>query len=211
MKKSVFIALFALILQPCFSQGKGNSFLNDLGVFVGPGFSTIMGGESWKGSFGFIVGVDSKLIPLSDNSSVTAGLGVSMQGAAYEESGADMGPGYGDYQLSGNVSLTYLFIPILYHHVFNGGVYAEAGLQPGFLLAAKDKYDSESYDYKDYVKKFDLGIPVGVGYQLNKKLSIGARATFGITNLDDSGSDTADHNFMLVAVLRYAFKLSDDK
>lgn len=206
MKKSVFIALFALILQPCFSQGKSNSFLKDVGVFVGPGFSTIMGGDSWKGSFGFIVGVDSKIIPLSENSSIKAGLGVSLQGAAYEESGADMGPGYGDYQLSGKVSLTYLIVPILFHHDFNGGIFGEIGVQPGFILAAKDKYDSNSDDYKDYVKKFDLGIPLVIGYQLNEKLSLGAKATFGITNLDDTGSDTADHNLMVVALIRYSFR-----
>jgi len=209
MKKLLLILLCVWLGIPCYSQKESKSNFSDLGVFVGPGYSSIMGGDSWKGAFGLIIGVDSKVKLLSEKSSIKVGIGVSLQGAAYDESG-DMGSGYEGYSGKGNVNLSYLFIPLLYHYVFESGLYAETGLQPGVLLSAKDKYDGGSYDYKDAMKKFDLGIPVGVGYRLNKKLSLGARATFGLTNLDDTGSDTADHNFMLVAVLRYSFNSSDN-
>jgi hypothetical protein len=208
MKKLLLVLFGIWILSPSFSQNENRSHAYDLGVFIGPGYSSIMGGDSWKGAFGLIIGVDSKVKALSEKSSIKAGIGVSIQGAAYDE-GVYMVPGYEGYSGKGNVNLSYIFIPLLYHYVFGSGLYAEAGLQPGFLLSAKDKYDGGSYDYKDSMKKFDLGLPVGAGYQLSKKLSIGARATFGLTNLDDTGSDTSDHNFMLVAVLRYAFGSSD--
>jgi hypothetical protein len=222
MKKLVFVFLSALLIHPCFSQvQKGDSILSDLGVFAGPGLSTVMGGESWKGMFGFVVGADTKVYKFNPNSAITAGIGFAFQGAAWEEdysgynfntfSSMEKSGMSTTSSISGKVSLVYLFIPILYHHVFNNNLYAEAGLQPGFLLSAKDKYDGESYDYKDHVKTFDLGIPVGVGYQLNEKLSLGARATFGVLDINKEESDTSDRNFMLVAVVRYTFGKSTVK
>ena len=220
MKRFVFLVLFALIVHPCFSQQNGNSILKDLGVFAGPGFSTILGSESWKGTFGFIVGVDTKIFQINEKSAITAGIGFSLQGAAWEEDY----PSYYSFNnlqksglstsssetLSGKVSLVYLFFPILYQYQFDNGIYCEAGLQPGFLLSAKDKYNDESYDYKEYVKTFDLAIPVGAGYKLNEKLSLGGRVSFGVTNLDNSDGDSSDHNFMFVAILRYAFNSEEN-
>ena len=34
------------------------------------------------------------------------------------------------------------------------------------LLSARDKYNGESYDYKDWVTTFDLSVPPGVGIDL---------------------------------------------
>jgi len=38
--------------------------------------------------------------------------------------------------------------------------YGEIGLQAGILLSAKDNYNGESDDWKEYFKTFDLGIPL---------------------------------------------------
>lgn len=215
MKKSVLLLLSVLLFHPSFSQEQqSNSILSDMGVFVGPGISTVMGGESWSPMFGLIVGVDTKIYSFNENSAITLGLGVAFQGAAWEE---DYSYNYGAFKyqeksalasgttLSGSVSLIYLFIPVLYQHVFNSGLYAEVGLQPGFLLSAKDKYDGESYDYKDAINTFDLGIPLGAGYRFNEKLSLGGRVTFGVLDINKEESDTSDRNFMFVAMLRYVF------
>lgn len=130
---------------------------------------------------------------MNENSSINAGLGISFQGAAYEE-----------YEYSGAVKLTYFNVPFLYKYESDGGFYGEIGLQPGLLISAKDKVDGEdSYDYKDFVKNFELGIPVGVGYQLNEQIEIGVRATIGVTNLDDSDWDMSYHNFLVVGLVRY--------
>ena len=95
-------------------------------------------------------------------------------------------------------------MPILYNYKTPGGFYAEAGLQPGYLLRAQDKYEGgEGWDYKDYMKKFELGLPVGVGYQVNKKLGLGARAIWGLTNNSDSGSGDKDHNYLIVGYINY--------
>ena len=48
----------------------------------------------------------------------------------------------------------------------------EIGLQPGVLLSAKDNYDGESYDYSDYTKTFDLGIPLGLVYNFPNNFGV---------------------------------------
>jgi len=107
---------------------------------------------------------------------------------------------------SGKVSLSYIYVPILYNYVSNNGIYFEGGVQPGILVSAKDKYDDgDSYDYKDYIKTFDLGIPVGAGYWVNDRLSVGARAVIGLTTIDtDESADSSENNrnFMLLGIVR---------
>ena len=213
MKKFVLLFVCASFVLSGYSQEKNKSFMKDLGLFAAPGFSSVLGGDSWKGNFGFIAGVDSKLIPLCETSYIVAGLGLAFQGAAWEDSWSD---GYGSNTYSGNTALTYLIIPILYNHLLNNNIYVEFGIQPGILLAAKDNYDGESMDYKDALKTVDLGIVGGGGYHVNDKLDVGARLVFGLPNIyDTSGSDwtdgdTKDHNFMVLVVARFSIWNSEN-
>jgi hypothetical protein len=62
----------------------------------------------------------------------------------------------------------------------------------------------------DYTSKFELGLPVGVGYHLNDQVSLGVRATYGLTSMDESG-EGSDHNFMLVGRLIYTLDWSKFK
>jgi hypothetical protein len=108
--------------------------------------------------------------------------------------------------LKGKVSLNYLNIPVLFNYHTNSGFYGEAGLQPGFLLRARDKIDGgESFDTKEYVNCFDLALPLGAGYHINDQISVGARATIGLTNLSNWGTGDKDHNYMVMGVVRYNF------
>lgn len=192
--KAFLILLLCTIGFQSFSQIEFTNVIFSGGV--GPAF--IFGHESWKGPvLGVQVNVESRLLELSDNSAISAGLGVSFQGSGWEEP-----------DLSGNTNLAYLNIPILFNYEADEGFYAEIGLQPGFLLSAKDKYDGMSEDYSDYVNGFELGLPFGGGYKVNDQLSVGGRATFGITNLYAGGdSDKADHNFIIVAIVKYILDL----
>ncbi len=169
-----------------------HSFSQNISFFGGVGGSWVFGGESWGNRIGVLLGADASVYELNENSIITAGLAFSMQGASYDE---------GDY--SGSVNTSYLSVPILFNYVSEGGFYGEAGLQPGFLLTAKDKYDGMSYDYKDSMQKFELGIPVGAGYRINENIRIGARAIIGLINIDNDSSESSDHNFMLLAIIRY--------
>lgn len=204
MKRLLFIFLFLLILQPVFSQSNNDSFLKEIGVLLGPGYSTVNGGESWTGAFGFQAGLESQIYKMDDNSSIYAGILFSLQGSSYEETGdVFQNEGY-----SGKVTLGYISIPILYNYRWDSGLYGEAGIQPGFLVSAKDKYNGgESYDYSDYINSFDFGIPVGAGFWINDMISVGARAVFGLSNINNSdavdyGEDPNDKNLLIIGVIR---------
>ncbi|WP_346862027.1 porin family protein [uncultured Draconibacterium sp.] len=206
MKKIVLVLICVWLIQPGFSQQNKNSYFDQVGVMIAPGFSTVMGGDSWSGTFGFQLGIESRIYKMNENSSVYGGVLFSLQGASYEEIFSD----YVSEKYAGKVTLGYISIPILYNYLSDNGFYAEAGIQPGFLISANDKLDGgESYDYKDAINSFDLAIPVGAGFWINEKLSVGARAVFGLTNINSSesyDSDQTDRNFLLLGVVRYNFK-----
>ena len=76
------------------------------------------------------------------------------------------------------------------------------------MVGAKDKGESAdgfSYneDYSDDVKAFELGLPVGVGYNINEHISVGVRGIWGLTNNNDFGDGYKDHNYMVIGVVRY--------
>lgn len=163
-------------------------------------------GNSWRDPVGGQVGIETRFIEFNENMSLNGGINFSIQGAAYEEHGTYDEYMYDSYDLKGKVSLNYLNLPVLFNYQTNSGFYGEAGLQPGFLLRARDKIDGgESFDTKDYVNCFDLALPLGAGYHINDQISVGARATIGLTNLSNWGTGDKDHNYMVMGVVRYNF------
>ncbi len=188
--KTFLILLFCTIGFQSFSQIEFTNVIFSGGV--GP--SLIFGHESWNGPvLGVQLNASSGIIEMNENTSINAGLGVSFQGSAWDT---------GDYD--GVTRLIYLNIPILFNFNASEKFYAEIGLQPGFLLSAKDKYDGTIEDYSDYVNGFELGLPFGAGYKINEQITVGGRATLGITNLyAEDDSDKSDHNFMFVALVKY--------
>ena len=72
----------------------------------------------------------------------------------------------------------YLNFPLTGRYMFGDNFYGEFGLQPGILLSAKDKYNGESYEWNEWVKTFDLGIPLGVGYDFPNNFGVGLRGTY---------------------------------
>lgn len=71
-----------------------------------------------------------------------------MQGARYADE-------YDGYKIEGKVILWYMNFPLVARYQTKNGFFAEAGIQPGFLLSAKDKYDNSSHDYRYYINTFD--------------------------------------------------------
>lgn len=220
MKKLILLLLFAIVFQPCFSTKKvapmERAVFPQFGVLVAPAYSTICGGESWGSALGLMFGIEAQALVINKNSSIYTAFLISLQGANYkviyipEILGKSAMLEESSYK--GKVNLSYISIPILYNYLFENGFYAEAGLQPGILIRAKDKIDGgESYKYKDYVKRFDLGLPVGAGFRFNDKISAGARVVFGLTNINSSHaengyeSDDRDRNFLIMGVARYNF------
>jgi len=163
-------------------------------VSVSAGKSTMVGEDSWSDPLGAQVTIETKIAEASKQSSFTVGIGYSMQGSAYKED-----------EFSGKVKANYLIAPLLYSYKSKNGFYAEAGLQPAILLSAKDEYEGESYDYKDFMKTFDLGIPVGAGFRFKNGFGLGVRVIPGITKNHKEGNSRN-----LVALLRLCYIVKGD-
>jgi hypothetical protein len=80
------------------------------------------------------------------------------------------------------------------------GLAIKAGIQPGFLVRAKNKYDYENggiaihtdADIKDACNKVDLSIPVGISYEY-KSFVLDARYNIGLTKVyKDIDADAAE-------------------
>ena len=193
MKKFIVLLLVVWLAQSCCTT-QYYVPLERIDAIAGFGMATVMGSESWSPKMGGQIGVEAPLFRFTDNSSFITGIGASFQGASW-----------GEEMYSGKVNTSYLNIPLLYTYESASGFYGQAGLQPGFLLSAKDKYDGESYDYKDYMKKFDIGLPIAGGYIINDRVRVGARLNFGLLNNSDYEGGEKDHNFTLNAVVNYTF------
>jgi opacity protein-like surface antigen len=173
----------------------------DLAVSLGVNFSMITGeSESYKGFLpGAVLGVHSNFTRPDRKIVGDVGLLFSMEGGRYED--YEYEPGGNSSQTSASLRLNYLRVPITakYRTNINKGFFAEAGLQPGLLLSAKDKRSGSSYDAKEGFNKFDFGVILGVGYQINHKFSAGLSVIPGITNINkSSGMDyysVKDRNF----------------
>ena len=149
---------------------------------------------------GLQFGVQTQLMSLSDEIGIGLGAVYSMQGGKYESS--DYVPG-GDYNSQTKKSrLNYLNFPIVaQYQKEKTGFFAEAGVQPGILLSAKEK-EATTTDIKDEVRKFDLGIPLGLGYRFRNNIGVGLRFTPGLLNVN---KEEQFKNKNMVASLRLLY------
>lgn len=200
MKKQL---LSALVLAGCITILQSCAFrpCTTMMVDLGPVHSRIYGdSDSWGGAFGLQGGVAAE-IPCKKELPVSmwAEVNVSMQGAGWED---DWGEGLTD----GLTRLWYLNIPLTARYPFGNGFYGEAGIQPGFLLSAKDKYDGGSYDYKEYLRTFDLSIPLGLGYKFENNFGLNLRVIPGVTNINSAEwDDVKDRNLVVALRGTYTF------
>ena len=164
---------------------------------------TGIGGEStsYSPAIGAQAGASLPVACFCDAWTLRPGLVGSLQGAAWEDD-------WGEGMIKGRTTLFYANLPLVARYQFKNGIYGEAGVQPGILLSAKDKYDRISTDWSDYIRPFDFGIPIGVGYAIDNNIDIGLRVIPGITNINEGEYDSYnDHNFVVALKATYTFRL----
>ena len=128
---------------------------------------------------GALIGVEAEY-QLADMFSLAAGLNFAMQGCQWEDTELKI----------------YLNLPIVANVYLFKGFAVKTGVQLGFLLSAKRKYDMTGSiggssatvkydeDVKDQCKKFDVSIPIGVSYQVpTVPVYIDARYNLGLTKI----------------------------
>ena len=110
---------------------------------------------------------------------------------------------------------TYLNIPILANYYIVKGLAIKAGIQPGFLLSSKAKYQENKgglwVDFEntstDNMKKFDLSIPMGLSYEFSNFV-IDARYNLGLMKIaKDSESFTDGDAKNSVIMLTVGYKI----
>ena len=109
------------------------------------------------------------------------------------------------FAVSADVKLRtdYLNIPVLANFYLTRGMALKAGVQPGFLLAAKAKEGDVKVDVKEMYKTFDLSIPVGLSYDFKFGLILDARYNIGVTNLAKDAGCTRNSVFAVTAGWRF--------
>lgn len=193
MKKQI---LSTLVIVGCICFLESNAFgqRTTITASLGPLASHLIGdSESYMAAIGAQAGVEASF-PFNCSLPLTAwgGLNFSMQGARWEDN-------WGEGQIKGTTRLVYLNIPLTGRYTFQNGFYVEAGVQPGFRLSAKDKYEGDSWDIKDLVKPFDFSIPLGFGYYFPNKFGVNLRIIPGVTNVNQGEwDDYTDRNFVVV-------------
>ena len=151
---------------------------------VGGTLATITGDytDDCKMKLGLAAGAEFGYM-IAPQFAVTAGALVSMQGTGIKDN---------DRTTDYSTTLTYLNIPILANYYIIPGLAVKAGVQPGFLLAKKEKYTRNGHEHenteKDGLKSLDLSIPLGLSYEISDFV-IDARYNLGLTKINDSGSD----------------------
>ncbi|HBE41363.1 MAG TPA: hypothetical protein DDW27_09190 [Bacteroidales bacterium] len=152
--------------------------------------------SSWDDPIiGFQAGIGLPVWSFSDQLSIRSGGLLSFQGGGWTEG-----------NLEGRVNLWYANIPVELRYQLPGGFFAQAGLQPGLLLSAKDKYEGITENFMDYMNKFDLSVPVKIGYKFKNNIGVNLRMVPGLTDIT-SDKDEKDRNFVVGLGLTYGIKI----
>lgn len=165
---------------------------------------------------GALIGVEAEY-QLADMFSLAAGLNFAMQGCQWEDYEIKVGSNYSKVK-NPKVELNYLNLPIVANVYLFKGFAVKTGVQLGFLLSAKNKAESEvkvgdlikkddsSVDIKEFCKKVDFSIPIGVSYQVpTVPVYIDARYNLGLTKIiKDSDVSVKNQVFQLTVGYKFA-------
>ena len=147
---------------------------------------------------GVAAGVEAEY-GITETFGITGGVLYSMQGCKDKD--------VSDYK----TTLGYINIPILANAYLFKGFAVKVGIQPGFLVSAKEKYSnggiSVDGDIKDACNKVDLSIPIGISYEY-ASFVFDARYNWGLTNTwKDDTRDKKSHNSVFMFSVGYKFAL----
>ena len=147
---------------------------------------------------GVAAGVEAEF-GITESFGITAGALYSMQGAKDKD--------VSDYK----TTLGYINIPILANAYLFKGFAVKVGVQPGFLVSAKEKYSNGGLavdaDIKDDCNKVQLSIPIGLSYEY-ANFVFDARYNWGLTNtFKQDKRDKKSHNSVFMFTVGYKFPL----
>ena len=148
------------------------------GVKGGLNFANIGGETDNKLKTAFHAGVYSEVF-FDYFLMMQAELLVSLQGHAADPNNA----------FASSLNLWYITLPIMARYNLGYNFNVHAGIQPAVLLSAKSVYQDQKFDVKDQTKGFDLGLPIGVGYEFwDRKLNVTVRYIIPLMNISQDAA-----------------------
>ena len=159
-----------------------------IGVKAGLNVSNLGGdSEDTESRFGYHAGVFYNL-KINDVLGFQPEVVYSSQGAQSED----------DSDLK--IVYNYVNVPLMLKYYFTENFNIQGGPQFGFLTSAKAKYEDDDADLKDFLETFDMGVGLGLGYEINK-LQFVARYNYGLTNtISDSGDEKFPNRVIQVGI-----------
>ena len=195
MKKILMIAALMVATLSASAQNEVGQFT--LKPMVGINLSNITN-YNGKIRVGLAAGVEAEY-GITETFGVSGGVLYSMEGCKNKDNS--------DFK----TNLDYINVPILANAYLFKGFAVKVGVQPGFLVNAKEKYSrggiSFDGDIKDACNKVDLSIPIGVSYEY-ASFVFDARYNWGLTNTwKDDTRDKKSHNSVFMFSVGYKFAL----
>lgn len=115
--------------------------------------------------------------------------------------------------------LYYLEMPVYAHYYIGGRHSILGGISANYLLQAKSEVSSNtvneytesaqsesSFGYMNGIENWDFALTAGYEFMLSQKLTLGARASYGLTDISKNSyynNDVFDRNTMLRIMLKY--------
>lgn len=155
----------------------------------------VNGNNDWGSKLGGHGGLLAH-IHLNPNLAIQPEVVYSSQGAKYTISN-------GEHSLT----LHYINIPLQLQYMFNNGFRLQTGPQVGFLAGVNDKVrntETNIFTTEDF-KTVDFAWSAGLGYLSASGLGIDGRYNFGISNINNAGSNTLRNNVFQVGLF-YMFR-----
>ena len=195
MKKLMMIAAMMLMSMGAFAQNEVGQFT--LKPMVGMTLANITNIDG-KIKVGLAAGVEAEY-GITETFGVSGGVLYSMEGSKNKDN-SDL-----------KTNLDYINVPILANAYLFKGFAVKVGVQPGFLVRAKEKYSNGGItvdgDIKDACNKVQLSIPIGLSYEY-ADFVLDARYNWGLTNtFKNDNSDKKSHNSVFMFTLGYKFAL----
>ena len=195
MKKLMMIAAMMLMSMGAFAQNEVGQFT--LKPMVGMTLANITNIDG-KIKVGLAAGVEAEY-GITETFGVSGGVLYSMEGSKNKDNS--------DFK----TNLDYINVPILANAYLFKGFAVKVGVQPGFLVRAKEKYSNGGItvdgDIKDVCNKVQLSIPIGLSYEY-ADFVLDARYNWGLTNtFKNDNSDKKSHNSVFMFTLGYKFAL----
>ncbi len=189
MKKFMILAVMMIATLTASAQQKvGTWSITPTGTF---NLASIVGDKT--DDFSMKVGVGAgadAMYQLSDLVGLSGGLYYSLQGAN----------GKGDYK----VNIDELLIPLLANFYVYPNLALKIGLQPGFIVSAKEKSDKIEVDRTSDSQSVELSLPLGISYEY-RNFVFGARYNLGLSKINKG--DGSQRNSVLMFTLGYKIPL----